>query len=40
VRAIAHNVLRHRLKLTYAASADGISSNDVIDQVLKQVAVA
>jgi MoxR-like ATPase len=40
VRAIAHNVLRHRLKLTYAASADGISPNDVIDEVLRQVAVA
>jgi len=40
VRAIAHNVLRHRLKLTYAASADGVSANDVIDEVLKQVAVA
>ena len=40
VRAIAHNVLRHRLKLTYAASADGVSQNDVIDEILKQVAVA
>jgi len=40
VRAVAHNVLRHRLKLTYAASADGVSSNDVIDEVLKLVAVA
>ena len=40
VRAVAHNVLRHRLKLSYTASADGISSNDVIDEILKLVAVA
>lgn len=40
VRAIAHNVLRHRLKLTYDATADGISSNDVIDQIITLVAVA
>jgi MoxR-like ATPase len=40
VKAIAHNVLRHRLKLTYTASADGVSSNDVIDEILQQVAVA
>ena len=40
VRAICHSVLRHRLKLTYDASADGISANDVIDEILSQVAVA
>ena len=40
VRAIAHNVLRHRLKLSYDAQADGISANDVIDEVIKLVAVA
>ena len=40
VRAICHSVLRHRLKLSYDASADGVSANDVIDEILKQVAVA
>jgi MoxR-like ATPase len=33
-------VIRHRLKLSYDASADGVSANDVIDEILKQVAVA
>ncbi|MCJ7816020.1 MAG: AAA family ATPase, partial [Xanthomonadales bacterium] len=40
VRAICHSVIRHRLKLSYDASADGVSANDVIDEILKQVAVA
>ena len=31
--------LRHRLALSYEANADGISANDVIDEILKQVAV-
>jgi MoxR-like ATPase len=40
VRAICHGVIRHRMKLSYEASADGVSANDVIDEILKQVAVA
>ena len=40
VRAICHCVFRHRLKLSYDASADGVSANDVIDEILKLVAVA
>jgi MoxR-like ATPase len=40
VRAICHSVIRHRMKLSYEANADGISANDVIDEILKQVAVA
>jgi MoxR-like ATPase len=40
VRVVCHNVMRHRLKLSYDASADGISANDVIDEILKLVAVA
>ncbi len=39
VRSIAHAVLRHRLILTYDALADRISPDDVIDEILKQVAV-
>jgi len=40
VRAVAHSVLRHRIALSYEANADGVSSNDVIDEILKLVAVA
>ena len=39
VRAIAHDCLRHRLMLSYEASADGVSANDLIDIMLAQVAV-
>jgi MoxR-like ATPase len=39
VRAVAHDCLRHRLMLSYEASADGVSANDVIDAMLAQVAV-
>jgi MoxR-like ATPase len=31
--------LRHRLKLSYDAQADGISANDVVDELVRQVAV-
>ncbi len=40
VRAICHGVMRHRLSLSYDASAEGVSANDVIDEILKLVAVA
>jgi len=40
VRSVAHAVLRHRLVLSYDALADGITADAVIDEVLKQVAVA
>jgi len=40
VRSVAHAVLRHRLVLSYDALADGITADDVIDEILKQVAVA
>ena len=40
VRSIAHSVLRHRLVLSYDAIADGVSPDQVIDEVLRQVAVA
>ncbi len=40
VRAVCHGVFRHRLKLSYDASADGVSANDIIDEILKHVAVA
>jgi len=40
VRAVVHDCLRHRLMLSYEASADGVSANDVIDAILEQVAIA
>ncbi len=40
VRAVVHAVLRHRIALSYEANADGISANDVINEILKMVAVA
>jgi len=40
VQAIAHDCLRHRVSLSYAASAEGVSKDQVIDEIVKQVAVA
>jgi MoxR-like ATPase len=40
VRAIVHDCLRHRLILSYDANADGLSADEVINEVVKQVAVA
>jgi MoxR-like ATPase len=40
VRAVAHGVLRHRLILSYDALAENISPDQVIDDILRQVAVA
>jgi MoxR-like ATPase len=39
VRDVAHDVLRHRLHLSYEAQADGTTANQVIDELLKLVAV-
>jgi len=39
VQAIAHDVLRHRLILSYEADAEGITPDQVVDELLKQVAV-
>ena len=40
VQAIAHDVLRHRLLLSYDAQAEGIKANQVIDRIIELVAVA
>ena len=40
VRAVVHDVFRHRLILSFEANAEGISANRVIDEIVKQVAVA
>ncbi|PID48908.1 MAG: AAA family ATPase [Proteobacteria bacterium] len=39
VQNVAHDVLRHRLLLTFEAEADGMTSNHVIDELLSLVAV-
>ena len=40
VRAIVHDVLRHRLTLSYEAQARGVTPNQIIDELVKVVAVA
>lgn len=40
IRGVAHDVLRHRLILSFEAEANGISANQVIDRLLKTVASA
>src|SRR5262249_28660595 len=40
VQAIAHDVLRHRLLLSYDAQAEGIKADQVLDKVIQLVAVA
>ena len=39
IHAIVHDVLRHRILLTFEAEAEGISSDDFIDELLRQVAL-
>jgi len=40
VRNVAPDVLRHRVKLTYEAQAEGTTASQVVAEVIKQVAVA
>jgi len=39
VQAVVHDVLRHRLLLSFEAEADGVTASDVIDRLLQLVAV-
>lgn len=39
VRAICHDVLRHRIGLTYEAEAENLTSEDIINQILNVVEV-
>lgn len=39
IHVIAHDVLRHRILLTFEAEAEGINSDDFIDELLRQVAL-
>jgi MoxR-like ATPase len=40
VQAIAHDVLRHRILLSYDAQAEGVKANQVISKIVELVAVA
>jgi MoxR-like ATPase len=40
VKAIAYNVLRHRMILTYEAEAENMKTDDIIKEILTQVEVA
>lgn len=39
IRAVAHDVLRHRIGLTYEAEAENITSEDIINEILNSVEV-
>ncbi|MBU2969264.1 MULTISPECIES: MoxR family ATPase [unclassified Pseudoalteromonas] len=39
IQSVFHNVLRHRIILSYEAQADGISKDQVLDRILELVAV-
>ena len=39
VRAIAYDVLRHRIGITYEAEAENVTSEDIISEILNAVEV-
>ena len=39
VRAVCHDVMRHRIGLTYEAEANNISSDEIISNILDKVIV-
>ena len=39
VRAVAHDVLRHRIGLTYEAEAANVTTEDIISQIINKVEV-
>ncbi|MBD0258857.1 MAG: ATPase, partial [Cytophagales bacterium] len=39
IKEVAHDVMNHRLLLNYEAEADGISSSQIVDMILKKVAI-
>ena len=39
IRAIAHPVLRHRLVTTFQANSEGITTDHVVDMLLKKIPV-
>ena len=39
IRAVVHDVLRHRIGITYEAEAENVTSEDIINQIVNQVEV-
>jgi MoxR-like ATPase len=39
IRAVAHDVMRHRIGLTYEAEAENITSEDIVNEILNSVEV-
>ena len=39
VRAVVHDILRHRIGITYEAEAENISSVDIINKIVNQIEV-
>ena len=39
VRAVCHDVLRHRIGLTYEAEAENVTTEEIITQILNNVEV-
>jgi len=39
VRSVCHDVMRHRLGLTYEAEAENITQTDIVNKVLNAVQV-
>ena len=39
VKEVVHDVLRHRILLTYEAEAEGVTSDKIIDKILGEVPV-
>ena len=39
IKDLAHDILRHRILLSYEAEAENISTDDVIDHILTKVPV-
>ena len=39
VRAVAHDVLRHRIGLSYEAEANNITSEEIVSQIINKVEV-
>ncbi len=40
VQQLAHEILRHRVLLSYQAEADGVTITDVVDELLRKIPVA
>jgi MoxR-like ATPase len=39
IRAVANDVMRHRIGLTYEAEAENITTEDIINEILNTVEV-